>query len=187
MAKEKHEEDPLDAVADIKLDSGSNEGVGSHNSVLERAKYIPLRLSLGERKMLRLVEASMTCCDYTTEVDRPFKSSARRTHEQLKGVTAVLRGLVTACDYSAGQKLLGDDDYAEYEKFFRQMFEMIMVYYWYWYWMLSSCWILLFRLDYVTIQFWLYSFEEKKKRKDDDDWKLQDRKVNVYRTKIYIY
>lgn len=125
ITEAEHEEDPLDAVADIKLESGSRiDGVGSHNTVLERAKYIPLRLSLGERKMLRLVEASMSCCDYTTEVDRPFKISARRTHEQLKGVTAVLRGLVTACDYSAGQKLLADDEYADFEKFFRKMFEI---------------------------------------------------------------
>jgi len=80
------------------------DGAGSsHNSVKERAKYIPIRLSLGERKMLRLVEAAMTCCDYTTEVDRPFKSAARRTHAQLKGITSVLRGLVTACDYKEGQ------------------------------------------------------------------------------------
>ena len=57
-------------------------------------------------------------------MDRPFKSSARRTHEQLKGVTAVLRGLVTACDYSSGQKLLADDDYTGYETFFRHMFEI---------------------------------------------------------------
>ena len=119
-----NEDDPLDAVAEMKIGEESGGRIGSDNSVLERAKYIPLRLSLGERKMLRLVEACMNCCDYTTEVDRPFKSSARRTHEQLKGVTAVLRGLVTACDYSAGQKLLSDDDYSEYESFFRQMFEI---------------------------------------------------------------
>jgi hypothetical protein len=118
------EMDPLDAVADIKIDGPKREGGNSHKSVYERAKYIPLRLSMGERKMLRLVEASMTCCDYTTEVDRTFKSSTRRTHEQLKGVTAILRGLVTACDYTAGQKLLEDDDYTEYETFFRQMFEI---------------------------------------------------------------
>jgi hypothetical protein len=79
------------------------DGSGSHNTIKERAKYIPIRLSLGERKMLRLVESAMTCCDYTSEVDRPFKSAARRTHAQLKGVTSVLRGLVTACDYSKGQ------------------------------------------------------------------------------------
>jgi hypothetical protein len=99
----------------------------SHSSVKERAKYIPLRLSLGERKMLRLVEASMNCCDYTSGVDRPFKSQARRVHEQLKGVTSILRGLVTACDYAAGQTLARDDeetDYAEYKDFFRQMLEI---------------------------------------------------------------
>ena len=74
--------------------------------------------------MLRLVEATMNCCDYTTEVDRKFKSAARRTHEQLKGITAVLRGLVTACDYTAGQKLLKTESYADYDSFFRQMFEI---------------------------------------------------------------
>jgi hypothetical protein len=79
------------------------DGSGSHNTIKERAKYIPIRLSLGERKMLRLVESAMTCCDYTSEVDRPFKNAARRTHAQLKGVTSVLRGLVTACDYAKGQ------------------------------------------------------------------------------------
>lgn len=76
--------------------------------------------------MLRLVEAAMCCCEYTTDVDRPFKSAARRTHEQLRGVTSILRGLVTACDYEAGQKLLKNDDnsFATFDKFFRQMFEI---------------------------------------------------------------
>lgn len=114
--------DPLDAVADMEL--GDKDGAGSHNSVKERAKYIPLRLSLGERKMLRLVEAAMNCCDYTTEVDRPFKSSARRTHEQLKGVTSILRGIVTACTYEDGQKLLHSDNFAAFESVFRKVFEI---------------------------------------------------------------
>jgi Protein of unknown function (DUF2009) len=134
-------EDPLDAVADMDLTSKASAGgmppsrkaldgssvnalSPAYNSVKERAKYIPLRLSLGERKLLRLVEAAMCCCEYTTEVDRPFKSAARRTHEQLKGVTSILRGLVTACDYRAGQKLQQDDNFAEYEGFFRTMFEI---------------------------------------------------------------
>jgi hypothetical protein len=99
---------------------------GAPVTVKERSKYIPIRLSLGERKMLRLIESSMSCCDYTTQVDRPFKSSTRRTHGVLKGVTSVLRGIVTACDYKAGQHLATSDDanYAEYDSFFRQMFEI---------------------------------------------------------------
>jgi hypothetical protein len=95
-----------------------------YNSVKERSKYIPLRLSLEARKMLRLVEAAMHCCDYTTHVDRSFSTPARRTHAQLKGVTAVLRGLVIACDYSAGQKLWQDDAFGNYTAFYQQMFEI---------------------------------------------------------------
>lgn len=95
-----------------------------HQTVYERAKYIPLRLSMGERKMLRLVEAAMACCDYTTEVDKPFKSIPKRTHAQMKHITSVLRGMVTACDYNAGQALLEYEEYGEYETFFRQMFEI---------------------------------------------------------------
>lgn len=126
LEKPKLEVDPLEAVADLELGSAGQATDTSRlwNSVKERAKYIPIRLSLGERKMLRLVEASMNCCDYTTMVDRAFKLAVRRTHEQLRGVTSVLRGLVTACDYKAGQRLLRDDDYVEYDKFFRQMFEI---------------------------------------------------------------
>mmetsp|Transcript_6381 Transcript_6381/g.14209 ORF Transcript_6381/g.14209 Transcript_6381/m.14209 type:complete len:897 (-) Transcript_6381:120-2810(-) len=122
----KKDVDALEAVADIELGSEKQEDdtSRSYNSVKERAKYIPLRLSLSQRKMLRLVEATMTCCDYTTSVDRPFKTAVRRTHEQLRGITSVLRGLVTACDYKAGQKLLSDEDYSEYDHFFRQMFEI---------------------------------------------------------------
>jgi hypothetical protein len=97
---------------------------GSHNSVKERAKYIPIRLSLDARKMLRLVEAAMTCCNYTDSVDKVFRNEARRTHAQLGGITSVLRGLVTACDYPKGQRLLEEDNYADYEIFFRQMFEI---------------------------------------------------------------
>jgi hypothetical protein len=99
----------------------------THNSVFERSKYIPLRLSLSERKMLRLVEASMNCCDYTSQVDVPGVGLGRnkRTHAQLKGITSVLRGLVTACDYAAGQKLAtGDSEFSQYQPFLCQMLEI---------------------------------------------------------------
>lgn len=120
LRKEKED----NGVDDVDLEDIQGENDDSYNSVKERAKYIPLRLSMGERKMLRLVEAAMACCDYTTEVDKPFKSSARRTHSQLKHITSVLRGMVTACDYAAGQNLLEEEAYNEYENSFRQMFEI---------------------------------------------------------------
>ncbi len=128
--------DDVDTITDTFLnpDKGKSEKVnmGLHNTVKERSKYIPLRLSMGERKMLRLVEAAMSCCDYTTDVDKQFKSSTRRIHCQLKKITSVLRGMVSSCDYNAGQRLLHNDtddgkdeaSFSDYENFFRQMFEI---------------------------------------------------------------
>ncbi len=46
-------------------------------SMLERTKYIPLRLTYEERKTLRLVNASINVSDYTTVVDIVFKNKAR--------------------------------------------------------------------------------------------------------------
>ena len=53
----------------------SDPGDLNHNSVLTRSKYIPQRLNMRERKMLRLVEAAMNCSNYTSAVDgETFKS-----------------------------------------------------------------------------------------------------------------
>jgi hypothetical protein len=118
------DDDDEEMNVDTELKRKEHYDDSSYNSVKERAKFIPVRLSMGERKMLRLVEACMACIDYTTEVDKPFKSSARRTHSQLKHITAVLRGMVSACHYSAGKDLLEKDNYSDLEKFFQQMLEI---------------------------------------------------------------
>lgn len=36
---------------------------------VERAKYIPVRLTLGERKYLRLLEAALQVSEYTDKID----------------------------------------------------------------------------------------------------------------------
>lgn len=96
----------------------------AQSSIKERARYIPVRLSLEERKLLRLVEATMNCCDYTTNVDKSFSSSTRRTHQQVKGVMNMLRGLVTASDYKAGQELEKEGAYDKYVAFLQKVFEI---------------------------------------------------------------
>jgi hypothetical protein len=117
--------DEANAITDAFLFADEDEKMESHDTVKERSKYIPLRLSMGERKMLRLVEAAMSCCEYTTVVDQKFKSLTRRTHSQLKNIFSVLRGMVSSCDYTAGQKLLSEETiFSEYEKSFQQMFEI---------------------------------------------------------------
>lgn len=62
-------------------------------SMRERAKYIPLRLTYEERKNLRLVNAAINVSDYTTEVDVQFKNKARRHHMQLQRIVAFLSGI----------------------------------------------------------------------------------------------
>ena len=94
--------------------------------VLERSKYIPIRLSMAERKMLRLIDASMHCCDYTNVIDVPFKSKMKRMHSMFKGITAILTGTVLACDYEAGQKLSNEKGatFSDFENFYQQLFEI---------------------------------------------------------------
>jgi len=121
-----------DATADICDDAGDDGGDdGPHDAsppdrlpVRERARYIPVRLVLPERKMLRLVESVVACSDYTSMVDVRYPRRNRRAHVQLGLIGNILRGMVTACDYKAGQGLLDDNDYSQYDSFYRQMFEI---------------------------------------------------------------
>lgn len=95
------------------------------DSMLERAKYIPLRLSLEERKQLRLLEATLNVSEYTDKIDiLSYKSKASRIHVQLKDVCAILSGLVVASDYKVGQQLIKDREFKDNEDFFRHIFEV---------------------------------------------------------------
>jgi len=93
---------------------------------LERSKYIPIRLDLHERKLLRLLEASLNVSEYTDKVDiLSFNSSkSKRIHTQLRDICAILCGLVVATDYARGQQLIQDRSFAENSKFFQEVFEV---------------------------------------------------------------
>lgn len=98
----------------------------STNSVASRAKYIPLRLSPEERKLLRLVEAALNVSEYTDVVDvlsSRFKSK-HRIHAQIRDLCSILTGLAVANDYAQGQKLVADRDFADNEEFFQEAFEV---------------------------------------------------------------
>ncbi|ORZ06848.1 hypothetical protein BCR42DRAFT_463146 [Absidia repens] len=90
-----------------------------------RAKFIPLRLQLEERKYLRLLEAALNVTEYTDKIDdATHTSKAKRTVAQIKELCAVLTGLVLACDYKRGQELFADRSYEENEEFFQTIFEI---------------------------------------------------------------
>ncbi len=61
-------------------------GLNIPRSLRERSKYIPLRLSMDERRYLRLLESILSVSDYTGDVDRTFKNSSERSHRVLKQV-----------------------------------------------------------------------------------------------------
>jgi hypothetical protein len=92
---------------------------------LERSKYIPVRLNLKERKLLRLLEAALQVSEYTDKVDIiSFKGKAKRVYEQLQDICAILSGLVVANDYKAGQQLIKDHNFKDNEDFFQTIFEV---------------------------------------------------------------
>lgn len=103
------------------------EGKTKSNAVdlIERSKYVPLRLSLRQRKTLRLCEAALDVSDYTDKVDiLTWKSKTGRIQEQLKDICAVLSGLAVAADYEIGQKIIKDRNLIENAEYFATVFEI---------------------------------------------------------------
>ncbi|KZO94329.1 hypothetical protein CALVIDRAFT_484402 [Calocera viscosa TUFC12733] len=93
---------------------------------LQRAKYIPVRLTLNERKYLRLLEAALSVSEYTDRVDILSYSSSKvqRIHQQIKELCSILSGLLLAADYKQGQQLFTDRDFAQNESWFQDVFEL---------------------------------------------------------------
>jgi len=97
--------------------------------LLNRSKFIPLRLSLKERKFMRLVKNTMDVSEYTDRIDiLTWRNKSRRIHQQLKEICAILTGLVVACDYKLGQELVANKDFAENQIFFQNTFEILRRY-----------------------------------------------------------
>lgn len=109
-------------VLEAQPDTGATVG----EWFVERSKYIPLRLTLGERKYLRLLEAALNVSEYTDKIDTiGFQlSKAKRIVHQIRELCAILGGLVLSADYKQGQELFSDRDFAANEEFYQQVFEL---------------------------------------------------------------
>lgn len=78
------------------------------NYFLERSKYIPLRLTLDERKFLRLLEAALGVSEYTDKIDIiSYSSRPKRIVAQIKELCAIISGLVVAADYQGKKGVHG--------------------------------------------------------------------------------
>ncbi|KAJ8086986.1 hypothetical protein PM082_005811 [Marasmius tenuissimus] len=93
---------------------------------VERSKYIPLRLTLGERKYLRLLEAALSVSEYTDKIDTlGFASSKpKRIVYQIRELCAIMSGLLLSADYKQGQELFQDRDFQSNAEFYQSIFEL---------------------------------------------------------------
>ena len=134
MEDDEAEEDVVEAVpppssepiSDIVLSSQPALGSDPGEWFVERTKYIPLRLALGERKYLRLLDAALQVSEYTDKIDTLGfgLSKAKRIVHQIRELCAILSGLVLAADYKQGQELFTDRDFASNSDFYQKLFEL---------------------------------------------------------------
>lgn len=90
-----------------------------------RAKFIPLRLTLAERKVMRLVVNTMDVSEYTDKIDiLSWRNKNRKIHKELTEICSILCGFVISTNYRAGQKLVQDKDFEDNEQFFQSAFEI---------------------------------------------------------------
>lgn len=93
---------------------------------VERSKFIPLRLTIPERKYLRLLEAALSVSEYTDKIDTLGfgLSKAKRIVYQIRELCAIMSGLVLSADYKQGQELFADRDFEANADFYQQIFEL---------------------------------------------------------------
>ena len=98
--KDDEAEEPMETDAAVAGALGARAGAANatidagETDFTERAKFIPLRLDNDERKMLRLLEATLHVSEYTDKVDvMTFRSKTQRITKQLREICAIMCGL----------------------------------------------------------------------------------------------
>jgi len=107
---------------------GAQPAIGSkvEEWFVERSKFIPLRLTNGERKYLRLLDSALLVSEYTDKIDTLGfgLSKSKRIVYQIRELCAILSGLVLSADYKLGQELFSDRDFEQNSDFYQQIFEL---------------------------------------------------------------
>ncbi|KAJ1666451.1 hypothetical protein EV178_002238 [Coemansia sp. RSA 1646] len=128
MKKQQGEEDgdsPMSESFNAQGEKATTNGASFSEWIKERAKYIPLRLTLRERKYLRLLEAALNVSEYTDKIDiLMYSNKSKRMVAQIKELCAILSGLVLSTDYKAGQALFEDRKFEQNGEFYEKIFEI---------------------------------------------------------------
>ncbi|EQC26706.1 hypothetical protein SDRG_15437 [Saprolegnia diclina VS20] len=90
-----------------------------------RAKYIPMRLSDGERVLFNLLDASLNVSEYTDKVDiLSYRSPVKRILTELTDLFNIMSGMMVASDFRNGKKKVLDRAYMDNADFFKAVFEI---------------------------------------------------------------
>ncbi|KAG9015285.1 hypothetical protein FRB93_012984 [Tulasnella sp. JGI-2019a] len=112
----------------LPIPSGYQPAIGSSvgDWFLQRARYIPLRLTPEERKYLRLLEGALTVSEYTNKIDiYSFSTSKpKRVVQQIRELCAIIAGLLLAADYNLGQQLFTERNFEANADFYQRIFEI---------------------------------------------------------------
>ncbi|CAG8613491.1 11015_t:CDS:10 [Acaulospora morrowiae] len=124
--RQEHSHKPLNNQKnELKNNVDTQKSSNDDMDLEERSKYIPLRLNMEERKLLRLLEAALNVSEYTDKVDIiSYTSKARRIVQQIRDLCSILSGLLLASDYKKGQELFEHKRYEDNEDFFQTVFEI---------------------------------------------------------------
>ncbi|KAK2196552.1 Protein of unknown function DUF2009 [Babesia duncani] len=89
------------------------------------AKYAPIRLSLEERKIMRLLDSTLHVSEYTDKIDILHDGNKnKKIVKEIKEVCAILSGLAISRNYDEGRRLVTDRNYVANAQFFRNVFEI---------------------------------------------------------------
>jgi Protein of unknown function (DUF2009) len=85
------------AVAEVREAPIATSSSADVSKFAERAKFIPMRLTLKERRLFRLLEAALSVNEYTDKVDiLSWRNKSQRVVQQIKDICSILSGLAIA-------------------------------------------------------------------------------------------
>ncbi|KAF5097800.1 hypothetical protein DV451_003680 [Geotrichum candidum] len=90
-----------------------------------QCKYIPVRLTTEERKLLRLLEAALNVSEYTDKVDiLSYTAKSKRIITQLKEMCSILAGLVVSTNLNLGKSMFFEASNKNNAEWFKTVFEI---------------------------------------------------------------